>query len=342
MLDSVLFEAFSRCYEPPGWVIEDFAESGSLPVREALQAELENVSDTALLSLGPDEMAHAVSFFSATDVERRKRLYILGQRIGDSIERALISEVAKVPHAEAHPYGHPALTGIDVDSEGLVALSAFRIEGDSLCVGDHAFFVMPPVPGSNSTSWLLEQLQRHQLTDMVRVRLDPWLHGPSKHLSGRGYKATIWGQPLDWNRIRLLREPEFGQWVPGKFSRPSSQTDYVWNPHGNEVDFLCEELPVVDDVDVRGARYLHAVYNKDLHQITHLDGAVRIYNSDSIDARLRAPTHVRNVGKVGTRVKIFRTDSAVSPEVLSSIATAYFYWNYDVARYFGEQLPADF
>src|SRR4051812_16449138 len=68
-------------------------------------------------------------------------------------------------------------------------------------IRDHSFFVMPPVPGSNAAYWLLEQLQRHELEDTVRVRLDPWLHGPAADLRGSFYRAMVWAKPLDWDRI---------------------------------------------------------------------------------------------------------------------------------------------
>ena len=90
----------------------------------------------------------------------------------------------------------------------------------------------------------------------------------------------------------------------------------------------------------RGARYLHAVYDKSSDQLSHLDGAIRIYTADEIVHR--SATHVRKAGKVGRRVKVFRTDAAVDRDSLSAIAEAFFFWNYDVARYFGAPVPVDF
>jgi hypothetical protein len=340
LLDAVLFETFSQCYDPPFEVIENFIEGGPTHVREALRAALENVPERVLRAMDADARAQAEVCFARADTDNQARLHVVSEHIARCIQSARIAEVAKPPSASARPYGHSALSGIDVDAEGLVALSAFEVDGDALCVRDHAFFMMPPVPGSNAAYWLLEQLQRHGLGDCVRVRLDPWLHGPAAEMRGRFYRAAIWARPLDWNRIRTLRETEHGRWTPGKMSRRFAQTDYAWTPHDDEVDFLCEELPILEEVDVRGARYLHAVYNKRRHLLTHLDGALRIYSGDNLAAR--ALEHVRNAGKAGTRAKIFRTDSPVKPEVFSSIAEAFFFWNYDVARYFGAQLPADF
>jgi hypothetical protein len=122
-------------------------------------------------------------------------------------------------------------------------------------------------------------------------------------------------------------------------SRQSLCTEYAWIPHDAEVDFVCEELPVAAEVGERGARYLHAVYDKRTHSITHLDGAVRVYNSDELVAR--AASHVRTAGKMGTRVKVFRTDRGIDPDLMGDLVQAFFVWNYDVARYFGAPIPDD-
>jgi hypothetical protein len=121
---------------------------------------------------------------------------------------------------------------------------------------------------------------------------------------------------------------------------PIPLDDYAWLPHEKEVDFICEELPVADEVTERGSRYLHAVYDKDRHRITHLDGAVRVYTTGELMDR--AMLHVRKVGKAGTRVKVFRTDREIEPELMGDLVVAFFMWNYDVARYFGAPVPGDF
>ena len=162
--------------------------------------------------------------------------------------------------------------------------------------------------------WLLQQLGRHALVDAVSVRLDPLLHGPTGALSGHFYRMDVYGRPLDWDRIRNLQSPDHGRWLPGNLSRSSLFTDYAWVPHDDEVDFICEELPPRDEVEERGSRYLHAVYDRRHHRITHLDGAVRVYNADELTSR--EASHVRNAGKVGTRVKVFRSDHQIDPDVL--------------------------
>ena len=337
MIPESVLAAFANSYDPPYWIIEEFANRASSDVQEALRATLDAVTTEKLSSVDEDARAHAHAFFSAGDRDWQARLLVVAQEAAGLIEARRLALAAQF--TAAPPYGHSALKGIEVDEEGLVPLDAFHLEGDALCRNGYAFFMLPPVPGSNANYWLLNELQRAGLASSVRVRLDPLLHGPSEELSGRFYKATIYGRELDWDRIRRLREVDHGQWMPGRMSRRHRCTEYAWIPHDDEVDFLCEEVPVEAEIQTRGSRYLHAIYDKKHHEIKHLDGAIRI--TEPRQYADRVTKHVRNAGKVGIRVKTFRTDRPITPAALGAIAQSFFFWNYDVARYFGAPIHPD-
>jgi hypothetical protein len=336
MIGQNLFDAFARSYDAPHWIIEALQRDAPVGVRSELNAALESVPQESLVALDKDERAQCDLLFTATDPELRARLFVVSHEAAQLIERTRLRLAAQIKVA---PYDHPALRDVDIDDEGLVPLSAFVLEGDALCVNGHAFFAFPPVPGSNASYWLLQEFQRCDLLEAVRVRLDPLLHGSAEELRGRFYRASVYGRTLDWERIGQLRVVEHGRWIPGRLSRAYLLTDYAWVPHQREVDFHCEELPIAEEIAIRGSRYLHAIYNKNRHQITHLDGAIRIMTPTQLATR--ADGHVRNSGKVGTRVKTFRTDRPIEPDTLGGIAQAFFFWNYDVARYFGASVHPD-
>ncbi len=341
LLDRQLFEVFARSYDPPYWIIEDLLHEGAGSVRDALHAALAAVTAEAIAELDHDTRTHLEFVFAGDDTDRKCRLYIVSDVVSRTIEQTRLATItAKSDPSAAAPYDHPALKGVHVDKEGLVSLAEFTLEGDGLIRNDHTFFLLPPVPGSNAGYWLLQEFARHDLAESVRIRLDPLLHGPSNTLQGRFYKATVYGRPLDWARIRQLRSTDHGEWVPRKMSRRSLITQYAWVPHNGEVDFLCEELPVVAETELRGSRYFHAVYEKANHHIIHVDGAIRTFTPESLNAR--ALLHVREAGKVGTRVKLFRIDRPIDPDLVGGLAQAFFFWNYDVARYFGAKVPVDF
>jgi len=64
----------------------------------------------------------------------------------------------------------------------------------------------------------------------------------------------------------------------------------------------------------------------------HSDSAVRFY-SDAVFAE-RTAKHLKDVDKVGVRVKLFRTDVALAPAEWSTLVASAFVWNNDVQRYF--------
>jgi hypothetical protein len=339
-IHKTLLDAFSRSYDPPHWIIEKLQASEDNEVRSAIMSALDAVPAGATNELDDETHAKLDIVFQSRDRDERVRLHVVCSAVARAMHQARIESVSTTANSRSKPYDHPILADIPVDKDGLVPLAAFELKGDALCYKGHAFFVLQALPSSNANYWLLQNIVRHDLVDSMSIRLDPLLHGPEDELAGHFYRMDVYGRPLDWDRIRLLREVEHGRWMPGKLSTKSLFTDYAWVPHADEVDFLCEEVPPVAEVEDRSARYLHAVFNKQKNCLTHLDGAIRFYTLADLEKREKE--HVRNAGKVGRRVKVFRTDHPVSPDTMSDIVQAFFVWNYDVARYFGAPIPNDF
>lgn len=335
MIPDTLLDAFMRSYEPPHWFIREVLRDATSCLRDAIERATAAVSLDDIASLDHDSFAQSEILFTG-DEETRARLLVVSREAERLIQTQRL--MLATQRGASPPYGHPVLRGLTPDEEGLVPLAGFDIDGDALCRDGFAFFVLPGVPGANANYWLLNEIQRAGLTRFIKVRLDPLVYGPADELRGRFYRASMYGRDLDWERIRGLREPEHGRWSPGRLSRRSLFTDYAWIPHDDEVDFHCEELPVEAEVATRGSRYLHAIYDKRSSQITHLDGATRIFTRCELSTR--ANSHVRNAGKIGTRVKIFRTDQAIPRNALSALAEGFFVWNYDVPRYFGAPIPS--
>lgn len=108
---------------------------------------------------------------------------------------------------------------------------------------------------------------------------------------------------LNWNRIKFLTQEEPRRAGADVWTEKEVlYTDLVWSPRGDEVHFLCEELPKRDFISVRGSGYFHAIYKPHEEVFIHIDGALRFYSDDEWDIRKNA--HVKDVGKLGKRVKI--------------------------------------
>lgn len=91
---------------------------------------------------------------------------------------------------------------------------------------------------------------------------------------------------------------------------------------------------------MRAARYFHSIYNPHAQVIVHADAALRFYSDGELAAR--KAEHLRKLSKVGVRVKLFRVDGEIDPEVWSGLVAGAFSGNNDVQRYFvGERTFED-
>lgn len=237
------------------------------------------------------------------------------------------------------PLDHPALAGLAVSEDLMVPLADFTVTSGELVRNGFAFTALAPVESSNSQYWYLNVLCTPVLRRSAWVRLDPLLVRPADAGGAMGYKVWIYGRPLDWPRLRALREEEHGQWLPGRFARGMDVTEFAWTPRDGMVHFRCEELPDSASLGRRGSRYFHAIYDPGADDIVHLDAAIRVYDADSW--RARKGQHVRNAGKVGQRHKVFRVEGRLGVDQFCNLAANFFMWNSDVQRYFGADIPED-
>jgi hypothetical protein len=265
-------------------------------------------------------------------IEHAARIWLGKQYLTNEVWKRKLSLLSdEAGSRRPSPYRLPVLQDLDVDAEGLVPLKAFKFDGSRLVRGGYAFTVLTTTRSANSTYWLLHKIARSETTEHMRVRLDPYLWGPIASFHGLEYKVWMYGRELDWYRLSGLQSEEHGRWGPE--SGEPGFTDYVWSPRESEVHFKCEEVPAQTERESAAARYLHAIYQPDGANLVHLDGALRLL--DPVALRSRRESHVRVAGKVGTRIKIFRSDGEMARDALSEIAPAFFMWNEDVTRYFG-------
>jgi hypothetical protein len=194
------------------------------------------------------------------------------------------------------PYVVESLRGLEVDSEGLVKLANFESTGGALARNGFNFTVCPTTMASNSTFWLLRSFHDQGIAEHVSVRLDPFLWGASETFLPMMFKMIVYGQPVNWDGIAKLREPHHGRMMSDGPAERFETTEFCWDPRDDGMHFTCESLPASERIRFEAARYLHAIYDPAMEAITHLDGALSVYNADQFEARLAAG-HLRKAGK---------------------------------------------
>jgi len=250
---------------------------------------------------------------------------------GIAIER--LNELQK--KKSSLPYKLENLKSLIINENNLTSIKNFDLTIGGYRYNDFVYQLTPMINGSNSSYWIsqtISSLAKSKKLDF-QIRLDPFIEVHYKEYFPIGYKMTIYGKPLDWERLRTLREDEHGRWMNDDLSN-NNITDFVWRPNEKEVHFTCEELPKSNEIEYRGSRYFHAIFDKKTGEVIHCDGAIRMYNQDEIEYRMKY--HVRNpeVIKIGKRIKVFQLDDIIDQETFVLLITNYMVWNHDVLRYF--------
>jgi hypothetical protein len=167
-----------------------------------------------------------------------------------------------------------------------------------------------------------------------KVRLDPLFVCPANEYRQVMYRMTVYGVPLEWQRLANLREPLQGKWIPDRGEHSDVEyTEVVWSPRDDGVHFACEELPKPGLARTRGARYFHSIYHPGSKTFVHADGALRLYSENELGSR--AQVHLRRGGKMGTRAKVFAANGRIEREAWCRLVAAFFVWNADVQAYIG-------
>ena len=255
-------------------------------------------------------------------ISRRRRNYLLNQHL----------------ESRPAPYDEPELADVTVSTDGLAPMAEFTVEEGVLLRNGRAYTILPSTPSENSSYWITRALISGGLQNYASVRLDPLMRGSSQKFPRMAYRMLWWGPPLLWDDVRNIKRESFGRWAPAALSSKSEFTDFAWVLRGDEIHLFLEEMPKRNDIAVAGSRYFHVIFSKKKECVIHLDGALRIYSESEWDKRCN--DHVHRAGKVGKRIKIFRIDEPIKPDMVSSLGGTYFVWNYDVSHFFGASVPS--
>jgi hypothetical protein len=255
------------------------------------------------------------------------------------IQKDIAKSRLKALTENTRPYNSENLVNLQIGENQLVSIKQFEIYNNGFKYNDKVYSLTHVINGSNSSYWITQSILSLAFNYKLdfKIRLDPFIEIHHSEYSPMAYKMTIYGKPLDWERLKNLRDEEYGQWMNDDNLSNNNITDYVWRPENNEIHFTCEELPNIEEVEIRGSRYFHAIFNKETGKIIHCDGAIRIYSKEELTNRLGFHVRKAEVRKVGTRIKIFQLDEEIGQDAFVSLITNFMVWNNDVLMYFNNK-----
>lgn len=266
---------------------------------------------------------------------REATIQVIGDAVAVERLQLLCGEYTQ---GKVKPYDHPDLDGILPDSGGLVDLGDFCYDGrffPGLNRKQTVFEVLPSLAKAvNSMYWAFNELARLATKVKIKIRLDPMLVHEVENYAPVLFKMLVWGKPLDWNAIAGLRQEDHSRWFPDSgWQEDVEFTDMVWTPRKDGIHFTCEEVPKLGARKFRGSRYSHGIYKPHRHTFIHCDGAMRIFSREELLARHQS--HVRQIGKIGKRIKTFMVEGEISADEWTTLTCSYFVWNNDIENYFG-------
>lgn len=314
----------------PRFEIPDIDAAEDHPLRRTLDAALAAApaADVEEVLTNPLWLRSVQTEDGRVDLHKARLESVIAESYKALYQRrsALLRQVASRPP----PYDHPALLDLVPDHDGLVPLNALGTGIGGLSRGGFVFALAIPLRQLNSSYWSMQSLLRLSDRSRLHIRLDPLQVAPAAGYRSMFYKMDVFGRGLDWQRLHNLEDEEIARWMPDNLTSADCQfTDVVWRRRGPEVHFECEEVPKC--ADQRPSRYFHAIYRPDGACFVHADAAVRYYSDSELASR--GNQHVKDVGKVGVRVKLFRIDGTIERDDWATVLAGAFVWNNDVQRY---------
>lgn len=337
-LSAVLEEYFGASPVGPLFDVSRIERDPTHPLHPDVLEAFESVTEAEVAEAKYDEDFHGhYGHLPSSEQDWFAREWVVIHSLNNRIcERRAISLRHQGETGRPPPYDLVQLKDLVLCQDRMVPLSAFHIEDGVLVRGNHAFTILPPTPSPNSSYWLTRALDSPQVREVARVRLDPLLHGPADRFTRMSYKMLWYGPPLLWEDVRGIETEQSGRWKPASLGN-GEFTDFHWSPRGEEVHLAVEEVPTSDSLPAVPSRYFHAIFSRSRDAVIHLDGACRFFSPQ--ERTTRVGTHLRHTGKMGYRVKVFRLDGEIEVGPVSRLGGTFFVWNYDVAQFFGAEIP---
>lgn len=306
----------------PKFCLENIYLDESHVAHEDLILDLETIEETDVLEY-LNRYEEKLMFFKISDKFLCSKILMLGDLLANSIYEDRLNALLK-----NKPFDDDKFEGL-YDDEYLIKITKKSKSHDSIFLDNNRYGLCIQYNAFNSSNWISQELNKLNLDDVeLKIRIDPFL----KNFSPLIQKSTVFSQPLNWDKIRFLKNND-----KGKFENYNTgeKTEYLWHPRkGNEVIFTCEEMPPKNEITLRGSRYFHAIFEKDTGKFQHCDGSIKIYNENSFDKRVKLSIDDTKINNIGDEVKVFRADNNIPKEMFSSLICSYFYWNWDLRDYF--------
>ena len=183
----------------------------------------------------------------------------------------------------------------------------------------------------------LDDLAREENVS-VRLRLDPDAVGLASTYMQPLEFAYWWGPKFSDDLLKIpLGITRHEASDRHRMFSGVQRTEFWWHAQNDLKTLECEEVLDIPSLGagpgIYGCRYVHSIVDSDLKTPFHLDGAVRMYDDDSMLARMES--NIRDAGRHTKYVKQWRVDGVIPIHVWKELVADYFRDNELVGEYLG-------
>lgn len=329
-----IIKHFASCGEEPYFEINRIFLNDDHPQKDNLKCYMDSITEEEIQKiLSNKDFKLSGKLVDSISWENNAKLSYCKSMIPKEVNKLRLQAVCDETIFPPLPYDHPLLSDIKLDNNNMASFSKIIEKNRSDRLSDVIFQILPSLPKLNSMYWVMRYLFELRNQSDVKIRLDPFMIINKKNFSQMSYKMIVYGKPPDLRNMNSLKKVVHLRWMSDKNDTSDEKfTDAFWYPWNDEIHFICEEIPKIGCIWYRGSRYFHSIYDCKKNKINHLDGAIRVYTDEEIERRTNC--HVKDIGKIGKRIKIFQADSEIDIDLWSNLVASFFVWNDDVLKYF--------
>lgn len=224
-------------------------------------------------------------------------------------------------------------------ANGASNLGYFKSKTSEYSIMLHPYFRRSFTRINNFSPSLLESLMLlyyHFDNNSLKIALDTDCVMLTKDWHGICEREYHYGAPFN-NDIPSNKEGcvEYTAVQTERILTDSVATQFYWHNKDEYIQFELEEIRDPDRPNTEqryDCRYIHSLFKKDTHHFSHLDGAIRQYDIDSIHKRRYTP--LDKSGKKSNYKKIFRADGNIPFDLWKRIISSFSPYNNSIIEYF--------
>lgn len=250
---------------------------------------------------------------------------------------------------------YPFLKSLE-DKDGLLSINdlltrfeylgqgVFRDKDQNLSIFCHSYFRRSLSHINNFNFDFIESFMRLTQEPGVKLRLalDYNAIGLASSYHMREELEYVWGPNYSDDISSIRMGVSYFQCDDRqKFFSRVSGTEFWWKKDEQLRILEAEELRdnPTSSAELYGCRYIHSIYDTEQNTFAHFDGAIRMYSTEEMIARLGQ--QMNKAGKNTEYTKLFRIDGQLKLYQWKSLITFYFAGNPLVYEYFGMKQEHD-